>query len=114
MRNIQPNLMELVMLDRTTQSTTAKRARELRMLADLYAAAKLEYDEAGRRLEMLRQQILDTGECELIGTRADVYVRTTTRQRLNCGRARSFLTEAELIQATDVSEVTTVTVERRS
>src|SRR5262245_53277350 len=101
------------MLDRTTRSTMTKRARELRMLADCYSEAKQAFDEAGRRLEMLRQQILDTGEPELIGTRGDVYVRTTERRRLNCGRARSFLTEAELLQATDVSEVTTVTVERR-
>jgi hypothetical protein len=80
------------------------------ILVDAYAKAKLAADKAAKRVAALREQAIAYGLNTLEGTDVTLTMTKQMRQRLNVGRARSFLTTKQLCECTDVSEVIVVNV----
>jgi hypothetical protein len=95
------------MLDKTTQFVSPEAQADL---VDAYAKAKIAADNAAQRVAALREQAIAYGLNTLEGTDVMLTVTKQMRQRLNTGRARSYLTTEQLCECTDVSEVTVVNV----
>jgi hypothetical protein len=79
-------------------------------LVDAYAKAKTAADNAAKRVAALREQAIAYGLGTLEGTNVTLTMTRQMRQRLNPGRARSYLTDEQLAECTDVSAVTVVNV----
>jgi hypothetical protein len=79
-------------------------------LVDAYANAKTTADNAAKRVAALREQAIAYGLNTLEGTDVMLTMTRQMRQRLNPGRARSYLTTEQLCECTDVSEVVVVNV----
>jgi hypothetical protein len=95
------------MLDKTTQFVSPEAQANL---VDAYAKAKIAADNAAKHVAALREQAIAYGLNTLEGTDVMLTVTKQMRQRLNTGRARSYLTTEQLAECTDISKVTVVNV----
>ena len=79
-------------------------------IADLYAVAKAELDAMQKRVNELRQAVLETGKDTLVGDVFTVTVTLSERTSIDTNAVRQILTPAQLETVTRVTDVETLRI----